>query len=136
MISAEDAIERIESFRSLEHDWDSYGAEPIPAAVIERAVELVKRYPDNIQFASPYSGGIAVEWAFFNRLSIDVELDGDGNVVMDSMLQIFAYRHHDNVSFSELDQIVPFATGKEEGARNYQANKKRAAARGEDVSKW
>ncbi len=38
-----DVVKRIEHFRGLEKDWDSYGAEPIPDAVVDLALVVVQR---------------------------------------------------------------------------------------------
>ena len=36
-----DVVKRIEHFRGLKKDWDSYGAEPIPTDVVNLALRLV-----------------------------------------------------------------------------------------------
>jgi len=38
-----DVVKRIEHFRGLEKDWNSYGAEPIPDAVVDLAHVVVQR---------------------------------------------------------------------------------------------
>ncbi len=38
-----DVVKRIEHFRGLEKDWDSYGAEPIPDGVVELALFIMDR---------------------------------------------------------------------------------------------
>lgn len=137
MISVADAHKRVDELALLEEDWDSYGAKAIPAKVIARAHELIDTFTYMIQWVSPLgTGGLQIEWAFFNELELEIYLDDDGHVVMDSALVIRTYRTHDNVSIEELVQLHKFGTGVNEGNRNYEENKKRAAARGEDVSKW
>lgn len=42
-IKLEENIQKINSFKELEHGWDTYDADPIPLTVIENAIEIVKQ---------------------------------------------------------------------------------------------
>ena len=69
-MNTEEALERIESFKKLEKNWDSYGGLPIHPAAIERAKKLVDGF-----FVCPISdGNIGISFGDEDiMLVIDVE---------------------------------------------------------------
>lgn len=60
-------IERIQSFATLEENWDSYGAKPIDQDCIEQAIEYVRcqlGLCPNLPYAvvPTNTGGVEFEW--------------------------------------------------------------------------
>ncbi len=74
-----DVVKRIEHFRGLEKDWDSYGAEPIPDAVVDLAHVVVQRMEGGIHritWASPTNDdGIQLDTA--SGMGIEVSRHGN-----------------------------------------------------------
>lgn len=129
MIGLETALKRIDELAALEQDWDSYGAVPIPTVVIEKARDVVRAYPDGIQWIWPEGPGLTIEWAFFNKLELEITLDEDGNVTMHSMLSMRIYQSKEDINDFELGHLYRFGMGEDEGGRNRAKNEKRAAVK-------
>ncbi len=54
---------RIDEFKTLEKNWDSYDADPISQVAIECAHTYADMFPPSPNFASPLpGGGIQLEW--------------------------------------------------------------------------
>ena len=51
-MDTEEALKRLESFRELKQNWDSYGGLPIHPAAIDRAKKLIEGF-----FVCPISDG-------------------------------------------------------------------------------
>jgi|HubBroStandDraft_2_1064218.scaffolds.fasta_scaffold538213_2 hypothetical protein len=58
-------IERIEFFKTLQHDWDSYGADGIDPVAIEQALQIVPILDESLGwFVAPCSDGSVLFEAF------------------------------------------------------------------------
>jgi hypothetical protein len=131
MISATEAHARIDELADLESDWDSYGSDPPSAVAIAKGHELIDRKPDGIQWVGPVSGGLMMEWAFFNRVSVEVEADG-------SLSYLLAIQSHKEGDLPDecFERIVEQGMGNRRARYNYEKAKARAKARGADMSRW
>ncbi len=70
-----EALERLESFKSLGEDWDSYGGKPISTAAIETAKKMLEGF-----FVCPLSDG-TVEISFGNEeWVLKIDEAGDVNI--------------------------------------------------------
>lgn len=57
--------ERLNSFKALEKNWDSYNADPIDHVCIDKAQKILEQLKNYAQvFPSP-DGGITLEWDHF-----------------------------------------------------------------------
>lgn len=56
-MDVQEMTERIESFRELKQDWDSYGAVPIKANSIELALAVARSLPGDDWFVGPVNDG-------------------------------------------------------------------------------
>ncbi len=83
---------RLDEFKSLEEDWDSYGADPISPKAIVTAKNLLRTCsrPD---FIAPLAdGGVQLEWECpdINR-GAEVEISAEGKAELEVFnLQTFA----------------------------------------------
>ncbi|MFZ5972941.1 MAG: hypothetical protein ACOYXA_15245 [Bacteroidota bacterium] len=79
---AKQIVGKLNSFRALPENWDSYGAVPPSTATIEKAVRFVKRADRNLlpfYFAAPGPNGeVTVEFRRGSREAA-VYFDSDGN---------------------------------------------------------
>lgn len=75
----------INSFKNLEYNWDSYGAESISKQSINTAVSLIESlYWENIiiNFATPMrDGGIQLEKQF-SAHDCEIEIHPDGEIIL------------------------------------------------------
>jgi len=71
--------ERLESFKALAPDWDSYGAKPIDPRAIEVARALVPFIRDGIQVFPMKDGGV-----LFETDDADIAISPDGVVAVES----------------------------------------------------
>jgi len=63
-MTRQEIYNKINSFRNLKYDWDSYKGEPIPEACIDLSLNILKfleneNLPDEV---SPMSGEIFMAW--------------------------------------------------------------------------
>ena len=71
-------VDRLDSFKDLEYDWNSYGAGPIPEwsiAVAKKYVEYGMRMGLPAPWVVPGSGGsVGIEWQIGSKLLyVDIE---------------------------------------------------------------
>ncbi len=82
------SIQRLESFRDLGADWDSYGGVPISEDAIRMAVRLLNELsfkslaPDLApSHVAPVSdGGVLIEWRRPNGRALELWIDSAGNM--------------------------------------------------------
>jgi hypothetical protein len=74
MITKQQALERLQTFRGLNRDWDSYGAEPIEPRCIEKAKELIVVLPAGYWPIPKVDGGVALE-RHVDGFDITIEID-------------------------------------------------------------
>lgn len=79
-------LKQIDSFASLEANWDSYGAEQIDPGVIDHAKRLIRSIallvPDHTPAPSvvPTSrGGVQFEW-HIGGVDVEIEIHPDGTI--------------------------------------------------------
>jgi len=97
---AKEFITKLQSFKSLTPDWDSYGAMPPPAESIDRAIALINKADRNllpIYFVAPGPNGeVVVEFkkgnkeaaAYINRDgSTELLLHEGNNYVLEGTLE-------------------------------------------------
>ena len=68
-----EALERIETFRKLEQNWDSYGGYPPRPAAIDMAKKLVGGF-----FVSPVCDGTII--ISLGDEDVNISIDGQGGV--------------------------------------------------------
>ena len=71
-----DAFERLESFKELKHNWDSYGAYPTD----KRAIDACKMFLKHAPVVPINDGGVQIEWFGDDNVEIHVEFNPDGNI--------------------------------------------------------
>lgn len=86
--------DRIDHLRSLKHDWDSYGADPISPKAIDAAEHLIcrsialleergKREPTPYVIAPVADGGVQVEWrGAAGALEVEVAPENDAHALI------------------------------------------------------
>lgn len=88
-LKLEGIIKAIESFKELERNWNGYDAEPIPEAVINKALELAKQLQPTPEFVAPTARrSIQFEWEV-DGLYTEVEVFND-------KIEIFSIAKHDD----------------------------------------
>jgi len=79
----ESVIEKISSYRSLPHNWNSYGSPPPSSTAIYKAIGFVSVLLDDSQprpRVTPVSGGgIQFDWSFGKR-ELEIEFLHDGKI--------------------------------------------------------
>lgn len=74
----EEILRRLEEFKTLDHNWDSYHAVPIHPWAIEDAKNIVKDFPDFFDFAAPLpDGGVQLEFEY-NYTVCEIEITHSG----------------------------------------------------------
>src|SRR5581483_3960030 len=76
-------VNEINGLAYLDHDWDSYGAQPLSEKAARFAVDLL----ENVRFGGPApwvsptnEGGLHLEWGSVAGIGLEVEVDADGGV--------------------------------------------------------
>jgi len=73
-LTMQEAIMQAKGFQELSEDWDSYGAGPIDATCITKAIDIIKSFSEGTPtpWVVPCSdGGIQLEW---HEQGMDLEL--------------------------------------------------------------
>jgi len=105
-------VNRINSFRELKYDWDSYCGSPISNLAIQKALDLIDKIPLNIEpvFAAPGGDGsicIEIGTGFKNPfLILDIT---DNNC--DILLSAGYFDHNDifrETVFLQIEDVVDF----------------------------
>ena len=80
---AKSIISKINSFRFLENNWDSYGAEPVSETAIKNAVRFVSKVDDfsiYIYFTAPgRDGEVMIELRSVEDGSVEIFFNRDGS---------------------------------------------------------
>lgn len=79
-VDLEKTLKRLESFRDLKSDWDSYGAEAIAPDAVDTASKVVKIICSATPYVVPVNNG-SVEIAWDSDVGcLCLELDADGKL--------------------------------------------------------
>lgn len=80
---------KIDSFRELEQNWDSYDADPVGPKAIERAKWLLAKISKEAYFVCPTRcGGIQIDWGTHSELEVEINSDGQlANMYVETVVQ-------------------------------------------------
>ena len=74
---------RLDEFKSLEENWDSYGAQPISPKAIDRAKDLLRVCSPPCFIAPLADGGVQLEWECPDanrRAEVEVNAEGKAEI--------------------------------------------------------
>jgi hypothetical protein len=81
-----DCLERVDHLRTLQWNWDSYGANPVNVASIEIAKQLIRSFADVIGIGCPRveaspAGYVSLSWEWQEHSrELDLEIRADGTL--------------------------------------------------------
>lgn len=114
----QDLIDRIEKFKDLEQDWDTYGSEKISLSSISTAIQLIKKFGTNninVDNAFPMrDGGVQLENDFENN-NIEIEVNPDNEItllVFDKESNLVLEKCYSLIEINDLINIVNDNYGK------------------------
>ncbi len=110
----EEQIEKIESFKNLKENWDSYGAEKVNEDCIKRAISIVNFFKNRslgINFSYPLpDGGIQLEMNNSYNLEIEVNPNGfnDQIIITDESGTILWEFEEPKLNAENLNKVISF----------------------------